>query len=301
MEEARDRVLKDAGCAERKRGKVERFQTAMSNIKETFEVMGLEAGGHRLHQMAHDSLSSIFEDIMDILVLKVKSLRLLAADMEKHRDLLSELKATKDIKRVAEIVEQIDKINEAEHQMLGFQNKGVDQYKFWRAATFQDELAYNPRTKSSFRYYFVCGAGGTQWPCLHAITSKGWRRKHDGEAWKAGQKYYCIKCEAGYKTKWGVICEIIVDHEQVFYMRAEVPDEDTLDIQAMRAEMKLGGAACKDAKELFDMLPVINPRATSIMEEVNAEAGLFRITDREFFETLPMFKWVDVMTFAKGI
>jgi len=300
LEEARDRVLKDAGCAERKRGKVEKFEHAMANVKETFEVMGIHRSKHQLYQLTFDSLSSIFEDIMDILVLKVRSMKLLSGEMAKHQDLLDELKVTKSLARTKAIIEEIDKINEAEHQMLGFKNRGEDQYKYWKAATFQDELASNPRTKSSFRYYFVCLAGGSLYPCFTAITSKGWRRKHDGEAWKPGQKYYCLKCEAGFKTKWGVICEVIIG-EQVYYMRAEVPDEDTLDIQALRAEHKMGGADCKTPKELFDMLPVINPRATVIMQEVNATTGQFTITDREFFQTLPMFKWADVMTFAKGI
>ena len=76
------------------------------------------------------------------------------------------------------------------------------------------------------------------------ITSKAWEQLFPGEAWHKGQRWYCRdnpwNQEHRYYAKYGVIVEIRRG-TTIYYMRAEVPDKQKLDILAMSYEKKFGG------------------------------------------------------------
>ena len=75
------------------------------------------------------------------------------------------------------------------------------------------------------------------------ITSKAWEQLFPGEAWHKGQRWYCRdnpwNQEHRYYAKYGVIVEIRRG-TTIYYMRAEVPDKEKLDILAMSYEKKYG-------------------------------------------------------------
>ena len=78
------------------------------------------------------------------------------------------------------------------------------------------------------------------------ITSKAWEQLFPGEAWHKGQRWYCRdnpwNQEHRYYAKYGVIVEIRRGGT-IYYMRAEVPDKQKLDIPAMSYEKKFGGTS----------------------------------------------------------
>ena len=49
-------------------------------------------------------------------------------------------------------------------------------------------------------------------------------------------------------------------------------------------------------QELWDALTEMQPEATHFLTPITT--NVCRFTDREFFETLPMFNWVDILTYA---
>ena len=72
-----------------------------------------------------------------------------------------------------ELVERIAELNEKEHQMLAFRDpqSGMTDWSKWMVSTYHDELAGGEN--GSFRYWFVCKAGGKEWPCNTAILDVG--------------------------------------------------------------------------------------------------------------------------------
>ena len=133
----------------------------------------------------------------------------------------------------------------------------------------------------------------------HCHHEQGLGAKVPGTAWHAGQKYKCQVCGAKYVQTWGTIIETF-HRGMVYYMRAEIPDGDTLDINAMAMQRKYSSA--KTPQELYDAIPVLNPMATSVMQPINAEKGVFKVVDRAFWASLPpKFKWADVSTFHNSL
>ena len=134
--------------------------------------------------------------------------------------------------------------------------------------------------------------------CQTVMTSKGWKRKKEiTTGWVLGQRYYCVKCGAAYKTKRGCVVQLkLQGHSTVSYMRAEVPNEDTLDLMAMRAERKYFQTGM-GANQLFGPLPELAPESTSFLAPFGETVITY--TDRELVDTLPMYKWVDILTYVK--
>jgi hypothetical protein len=63
----------------------------------------------------------------------------------------------------------------------------------WQASTFHDEYV---KTKNGYlRYWFVCMAGGNEWPCMTAILSKLWQRKF-ADPGASKNWYKCTLCNA---------------------------------------------------------------------------------------------------------
>jgi hypothetical protein len=122
---------------------------------------------------------TVFEDIFDLIELKVHSIEILASTLEAHKVLREELAGTTDITRIKEIVDLIAKENEKHHGMLPFKDPltGKTKWDMWQVSTFHDEYV---KTKHGYmRYWFVCMAGGIDYPCMTAILSKKWKRKFE--------------------------------------------------------------------------------------------------------------------------
>ena len=85
---------------------------------------------------------------------------------------------------------------------------------------------------------------------------------------------------------------------KVYYMRAQIPDDQTLDIMAMRAEQQFFKKGMT-TQQLWNALPQMQPEASNFLTPIMT--NVYHFTDRKFFETLPMFNWVDILTDAPDV
>jgi hypothetical protein len=86
--------------------------------------------------------------------------------------------------------------------MLAFKDPltGKTKWDMWQVSTFHDEYV---KTKHGYmRYWFVCMAGGIDYPCMTAILSKKWKRKFEDPS-ASKNKYKRTVCNANYMTKVG--------------------------------------------------------------------------------------------------
>ena len=121
-------------------------------------------------------LASLGSVAVHLIKLKFKSLEILESTLEVHAFLRKELAGTTNIVRSDEISDFLSGENEKDHAMLAFKDKftGKTKWDMWQASTFHDEYV---KTKNGYlRYWFVCMAGGNEWPCMTAILSKLWDR-----------------------------------------------------------------------------------------------------------------------------
>ena len=159
-------------------------------------------------------------------------------------------------------------------------------------ATSHDE--YVSSEKRYLRYWFVCMAGGSGWECMTAILSKKWKRKFQDPS-TPKNKYKCCVCTANYKTVWGVIIEYSIDGK-LYYFRAPIPDEDTLDIKALDIERKVKDNS--SAIDIYNSLPMIPPTTTSLVRPIDVEQGTYKLPPRAEYKEIPLWSWPDVLAFA---
>ena len=79
-------------------------------------------------------------------------------------------------------------------------------------------------------------------------------------------------------------------------MKAQIQDDDTLHIMAMRREKKSFEKGMT-AKELWDALPELQPETTTFLKHVSQNVRSF--TDRKIFKLLPEHKWLDILTYVQ--
>jgi hypothetical protein len=108
-----------------------------------------------------------------------------------------------------------------------------------------------------FRVYYICLAGGTVWPCNTVIEAMAWDRLKD-EMEATGQRWYCKCCRAKYKTRFGVLVEMI-NGNQACYCMAELPPADIQDAKLLKIEETF--KQFTTPQELLDALPTIKPLA----------------------------------------
>jgi hypothetical protein len=294
--EAYAHILESSGMADKKRRKVERFEAARAQMKETFETVGVKKSSRELYKLSRESLMTVFEDMMSLISLKVASLKMLSSRVQATAEMREELRVCKDIGRIQQLVEAIAKENEKEHELLGFKDQatGSTRWDAWMASTYHDEYTRNQRG-GSLKYWFVCMSGGEMYPCMTAISSKLWKRKFEDPG-ATKQKYKCTICGANYKASWGVLIELTLKKDEIYYFRAPVPDEDTLDIKAMDLERRVGTGAT--AQQVYDAIPIVAPTPTCLVSVLNEELGQYRVPPKAQFMAIPMWNWADILTFT---
>ena len=188
-------------------------------------------------------------------------------------------------------------------EIIAFKDKATGEVAWdkWMASTYHDELASSHA--GSFRYWFICKAGG-QWPCVTLILSKMRGRKFQDPG-ASRSKCKCTYCGANFMTRWGVMIEIRDAEGKVYYMVADTPDENTLDIKAAEIEAKAKKARLTTAKEIYDAIPTFAPMASSLVRVRDEEKGQYEVIDKKAFDTLPKWEWRDRltlgMTMAEGL
>ena len=99
--------------------------------------------------------------------------------------------------------------------------------------------------------YYVCLAGGSQYPCGTVMEASAWDRLHANPL-QTKQRWYCNDCSAKYRTKYGVLVQVMLPpcdaHPQgsTQWMRAEVPDRDHEDVRALHLEEVYDPASPED-------------------------------------------------------
>jgi hypothetical protein len=153
--------------------------------------------------------------------------------------------------------------------------------------TFDDE--YLKTENGHLRYWFVCMAGGSVYPCMTAIPPKFFQRMFEDPG-ASRKKFKCTFCHANYKTGWGVFVEITIDGK-IYCLRSTVPDEP-LEIKAMDLERKHKDAV---AQAVYDAIPMIAPTETEYVF-FDGEKGQYCLISKPLYMGLPEWTWMDVLT-----
>jgi hypothetical protein len=235
-------------------------------------------------EVSQEELSDIFSPIIDILQLKVVSMELGVSLAEKFKLWSAKKPDILDVNAM----NQYDQEGLDLHQCL---EEASDWSSFtsksnpheWRLASDYSECMVSS-VVGAFNYYFVCKAGGIN-PCWTMINSKNWTQYHaDPIANK--QRWYCKVCGARYKTRYGVLIEI-VQKDTAKYMMAGFPPDSIGDVRAAAMERK-HSEACTPA-ELFAAVPNLVPRSKLLLQVV--EEGVYSITTPEALLSCGAFKW----------
>ena len=86
-----------------------------------------------------------------------------------------------------------------------------------------------------------------------------WGRMLEDPQIAAGQRWYCPLCAARYRTRHGVLVDIVIkgQRQQALYAKADFPPDDIKDLKAMAVEHKLRHAT--RPQELLASCPTIYP------------------------------------------
>ena len=288
--EARHIMYESNGVLDYKKARTAIFQSSQDNIRSTYEALGIVAGKHQIYHLARGFMTTLFSEMSSMILLKRDQMRASAKDHAACQALIEELRTCTDPQRVVILVAAIDKQMEVD---------GIQQLSFGGSAEHLNASAYADEWVSCrdghFRHYFLCCAGGSQYPCHVMMTSKSWEQRYPGEAWHKGQRWYCSPNKHRYYGKFGVIVEIRKGAE-IFYLRAECPDQEVLDARALLHEKQYGKKLTP--AELYAKIPIVPPTLTSLVEEVDAAKGEYHWTSPAALTTMPFFKWDDIFTFA---
>ena len=124
------------------------------------------------------------------------------------------------------------------------------------------------------------------WPCNTVIEAMAWDRlKDDLEA--TGQRWYCKICTAKYKTKFGVLVEMI-NGNQACYCMAELPPADIQDAKMLKIEETF--KQFTTPQELLDALPKIKPLARGEFLKPTAHEGHYAF-NATMMAGLEMMNW----------
>ena len=307
LEEAQERILSKGGYSEGKRLRVKEYQEAVQNVQQFFEMaLALQdeeitpKQKRQCERLARQSLLKVFSDMAGIIRKRRIADEKQAADMAEQTRLIGLLATEHDADMRAELIRRIDVLNSKPQVFIGFADQPVTESvkaDLWVVSTFQDEFSSGGKGSDSFlRFFFVCQATHGNYPrCFTMYTSKGWRRKHETLEWRKGQAYYC-DCNAKYNHNWGCLVEFSVDGV-LYYMRAPVPDARTLDMLAAKAEETFYQPGMS-AADLFNKLPSVPPQSSTFVRMVNGNKDVMKITDPEFFDSLEVFPWSQIMNMA---
>jgi hypothetical protein len=268
----------------------------MDEQRQVFDVMGVAPTRKQLTQITRSALTSIFAEMSEMLLLKVRQLRLVQSDLRMEQQWVDELRVAKDPARVKQLVDLLEQANMKEIEQLSFKNLAPEvREEMLMASAYDDEYAATRDKTGSFWYYFCCLSGGSD-KCGAVWTSKEWLRLHP-QAWATKQRWYCGACNARFRASWGVLVQIVLG-QSLYYVRAACPDKEALDARALVHQRRYASARTPQA--LFEAIPQVPPQQSSMLRAVDPNRGHFKLTDVAAFLRLPEFDWDQVWTFAAG-
>jgi hypothetical protein len=209
-----------------------------------------------------------------------------------------------------EVAEQVAAANRCRNQLmepsqpLAFQGKNQwesrkNPWEFMLASTDEFEHVSDEAAGTCMRVFFVCLGGGPDDPCMTIQESKQWAPKSGVQL--NPNCWFCT-CGARYKSKFGVIVEIVVPGvDGILYCRAPVPDEHVNDMRHIMHELKIKPAS---SNALYNAVPVCKPSSTSLI--IRKEVDRYgkpcdnRLTFRskKDYHDLPECEWDQVFHLA---
>lgn len=129
-------------------------------------------------------------------------------------------------------------------------------------------------------------------PCGHLTTSKQWKKLHEDPNAK-GQRWYCPKCEARYKTSYGHLVELRIS-TQWYYCSADFMDDITRDAKFILAEQQF--TECKSPEQLYNAIPTVKPHETSLIHLTEKE-GCYKV-EPQVLKDLPNLEWMQLYNLA---
>jgi hypothetical protein len=174
-----------------------------------------------------------------------------------------------------------------------------------QAAQYSDEWVCHSDAKgvviSAFRSFYICQAHTDR--CMTVTPSKLWKPKHE-DPLASQQRWYCACCGAKYKTSFGMVVEIqVTGHDDVYYVRAEIPPENLDDLRGLYLEETLKPSSPED---LYQKLQKVVPQRNETMRAITRAdlwpgkelvPGVCKISAL-VYDDLPEFKWQQIMNFA---
>ena len=151
-----------------------------------------------------------------------------------------------------------EKLHEAACRTRAFEHREEP----WRCCHIADYCDQWFRSATcSFRTYCICRAGGAEvkWQCGAFILSDIWDRMID-DPMATGQRWYCKVCPAKYKTRYGVMVEIIVQGA-AHYCVADIPPQHLQDAKFMSTQRRFRAmlSTMTSAEQLYNVAPRARP------------------------------------------
>ena len=113
---------------------------------------------------------------------------------------------------------------------------------------------------------------------------------------KTGQRWYCNCCGSRYKTKFGMLIEIIIGEDtQAMYCKAELPPPDIQDAKNMMIQRTF--KHCSTPSELLAAIPVISPLDRSEFLRATEDEAVFKFDD-EMYQGLKLLEWYQLYNLA---
>jgi hypothetical protein len=144
---------------------------------------------------------------------------------------------------------------------------------------------------SYMHFFYICMSGHADWPCM-TIQQSGDLLSPIGSVCPCGTKY---------RTKYGVVVEIVVPNKDAFlYCKVPVPDDHINEMRAMMHENQLKPVS---AQALHDAVLVCKHTTTSLVVEKKDSFGQVIPNQRTFsshadFKALPDLDWYQIFNMA---
>ena len=231
-------------------------------------------------------VKDIFAPIMHLLALKEVDEKAALSAAERFQKWMNNKSNNSDLEVDLKMGDDLEMIVE---ETMGVERSFLnhdDPAAMRRAADYSDQ--WFKHSTGAFNVYYICKAGHADWPCNTLILSDKWDRLHaDPEA--AKQRWYCPICNTRYRTKFGVLTEIIdLSKASAYYALAEFPPDGLKDVKMMAIEEKF--KTCSTPQELLAALPKIVPWKFGTLLRPAGPEGAWHI-DMKQLEGLPHLEW----------
>ena len=115
----------------------------------------------------------------------------------------------------------------------------IKQRDMRRAADYRGERFASEA--SQFPCYYICRAGGSEWPCCAVTLSTEWDQLH-ADPLASKQRCYCPECNAKCKTTCGMLAELRFG-PNLSCCSADCPDDDIFDPKCFSIKQRFPDAA----------------------------------------------------------